>query len=76
MEIVIQRYRKNELENAINDLISRGWTLIKEGEESTYLKEFGYKEKGIQQIDKRSYNRFCGFSENRLFKARLRKVDQ
>lgn len=76
MDITISRYRKHELEAAIKDLESRGWVLIKEGEQTSYLNEFSYKAKGLHQIDKRSYNKFQGFVEGRLYKARLRKEDK
>lgn len=77
MDITLQRIRKIELVRAVIELEKRGWECLTPIKAVTGLrKEFTYKEKGLKQVDKRSYNRFSEASEYTMWKTVMRKLDK
>jgi hypothetical protein len=74
LEIVLQRINKLELVKRVIELEKEGWEpscQIKQV--SDFRLEFTYKEKGITQNDKRSYNRFSEASQYTVWKIKMRK---
>lgn len=77
LDITLQRIKKIELVRAVIELEKRGWTCLIPIRAVTGLrKEFTYKEKGIVQNDKRSYNRFSEASEFTVYKTVMRKLEK
>ena len=77
MDITLQGMDKLSLTKRVIELEKKGWICISRiTPVTTFTKHFDYKSKGINQNDKRAYNRFNGTDGITLWKCKMRKEDK